>query len=427
MIRLVSYVRGSLLSFMMFTARVAIFASLALYVILGNAIEARTAFVVTAYYNLLRTSMTMLFPQGIYQLAETLVSVKRIEKFMLYEELDNNKSKAQIVNESGEKSVKITKATAKWDKTHQENTLEDININIEKDQLVAVIGPVGSGKSSIFQAILGELQLDSGDIRVDGKISYACQEPWLFSASIRQNILFGLPFDRERYRAVVKNCALERDFTLFPNGDRTIIGERGASLSGGQRARVNLARAIYRKASVYLLDDPLSAVDAHVGKNISTLLCKSSWLFSLGRHLFDQCIKRYLKGSITILVTHQVQYLQDADLIVLMEHGKISAIGTYHELSNSGLDFTKLLATPEETEDETNHKKLQTQVSKISIANDRRTSVLSSTSIDDEQPNTEEKRDEGGISYAVSTSAFDEMKKNATFQRLAFWNLRHNS
>lgn len=176
-------------------------------------------------------------------------------------------------------------------------------------QLLAVIGPVGGGKSSLLHVILQELPLSEGTLKVNGEISYASQEPWLFAGTVRQNILFGLPMDKQRYNTVVKKCALERDFTLLPYGDRTIVGDRGVSLSGGQRARINLARAVYKEADIYLLDDPLSAVDTHVGKQ-----------------LFKQCITGYLKNKIVILVTHQIQYLQELDNILYLEEG-ISKMG----------------------------------------------------------------------------------------------------
>lgn len=419
-IRYASYVRGILLSFIMFTSRVSIFGSLAMYVILGSQIDAQKAFAVTAFYNILRLSMTNLFPQGIYQFAETIVSVRRIQKFLLYEELPRSKEQLERVelnkknivedkvdvedglelktNKNGYKNLHqpmmiIEDATAKWDEKVPEETLSKINVQIQPGELVAVIGPVGSGKSSLIQAILGELLLKSGSITVNGEISYASQEPWLFSASIRQNILFGLPMDRDRYKEVVKVCALERDFSLFPQHDKTVVGERGASLSGGQKARINLARAVYRRADIYLLDDPLSAVDSHVGS-----------------HLFDECIKSYLRGSVTILITHQVQYLQEADQIILMNHGKVAAIGTYDSLSMSGLDFTQLLSHSENqghddnasmgSEDQGSSQSLNRNLQKQISRTSRRSSISSLTS-DMSEAVAEEKRDTGSIGFSV--------------------------
>lgn len=427
-IRQVSYIRGILLSFIMFLTRVSVFLSLVGYVLLGYQIGAQKAFIVTAFFNTLRASMTVFFPQGIGQLAETLVSVHRIQKFMLYEEIDRSKESLALshsANETGgpstqstvtkgdqgieliddlsldkeaapftPDSVHLSKAgvhldniTAKWDPTHTENTLENISLRVQPGTLVAVVGPVGAGKSSLIQAILGELQVESGSIEVNREISYASQEPWLFSASIRQNILFGLPYDRERYRKIVKRCALERDFTLFSNGDKTIVGERGTSLSGGQKARINLARAVYRNHDIYLLDDPLSAVDSHVG-----------------RHLFDQCIRQQLRGKIVILVTHQLQYLQNVDQIVILEHGRVKAVGTYDSLRESGLDFAKLLANPEDTDDERENS-LSRSSSKSMYQ--RRSSNLSAQSEEQmnhvgDQREIREIKQEGNIGFTVS-------------------------
>lgn len=190
---------------------------------------------------------------------------------------------------------------------------------------------------------------------------------------------------------MVKRCALERDFTLFSNGDKTIVGERGTSLSGGQKARINLARAVYRDHDIYLLDDPLSAVDSHVG-----------------RHLFDQCIRQQLRGKIVILVTHQLQYLQNVDQIVILEHGYVKAVGTYDSLRESGLDFAKLLANPEETEDE-REKSLSRSSSKN--LHRRRSSNLSAESeeqmdgIGEEE--VAEKKQEGTIGFTVNSNYFN--------------------
>ncbi len=157
-------------------------------------------------------------------------------------------------------------------------------------------------KSSLLNVILGELTPLKGSRKVIGKMAYASQEPWIFSATIRQNILCGSEYDAQRYKRVIKAAALERDFSLFPQGDHTAVGERGVSLSGGQKARVNLARCLYVDADIYLMDDPLSAVDTHVG-----------------RHLFDEAINRFLRGKIRVLVTHQLQYLKDADQILVLD------------------------------------------------------------------------------------------------------------
>lgn len=148
---------------------------------------------------------------------------------------------------------------------------------------------------------LGELDVVSGNIEINGSLSYASQEAWVFAATIRQNITFGQEYQKKRYNEVIRACALEKDFKQFPDGDLTFVGDRGASLSGGQKARINLARCVYRNADIYLLDDPLSAVDTHVSK-----------------HLYEECINGYLGNKTRILVTHQVQHLKDVDNIIIL-------------------------------------------------------------------------------------------------------------
>lgn len=135
-----------------------------------------------------------------------------------------------------------------------------MNLSVEKGKLYCLIGKVGSGKTSLLLTLLGETNLIQGQIKIEGSISYASQEAWIFVASVRDNIIFGESFDQQKYNKVVKVCALQQDFEQFGDGDQTIVGEKGSSLSGGQKARINLARSIYRDADIYLLDDPLSAV-----------------------------------------------------------------------------------------------------------------------------------------------------------------------
>lgn len=209
-------------------------------------------------------------------------------------------------------------------------------------------------QSSLMQLLLGELPIQEGKAIINGSLSYAAQKPWLFSGTVRNNILFGQVYEKKRYNEVVKCCALTTDFEQLPNGDRTVVGERGASLSGGQRARISLARAMYKKASIYILDDPLSAVDAHVGK-----------------HLFDEVIgpNGFVQNETRILVTHQVHFLREADVIVIVENGKITHFGTYTELSNSDLDFAKLLQRIE-----TEHEEDPNDESKNETLNDTRSS-----------------------------------------------------
>ncbi|XP_017863871.1 PREDICTED: probable multidrug resistance-associated protein lethal(2)03659 [Drosophila arizonae] len=421
-IRKVNYIRGTLQSFIMYVTRISVFVSLVGFVLLGKLLTAEKAFAITAYYNILRNTMTIYFPMGISQFAELLVSIRRIQKFMMHEETkvrdkshDANDQKLKppgtIVEEAAatvtgvlkpnsrrssetEVGINITKMKAKWDSKSTEYTLDNINLKFKPRQLVAVIGPVGAGKSSLIQTVLGELPPESGSVKVNGTLSYASQEPWLFTGTVRQNILFGLAMDKSRYRQVVKKCALERDFELLPYGDKTIVGERGASLSGGQKARISLARAVYRKADIYLLDDPLSAVDTHVG-----------------RHLFDQCMRGYLRDNIVLLVTHQLQFLEQADLIVIMDKGKISAKGTYESMCKSGLDFAQMLTDPSKKEEGAGDAPDKRKLSQISTRRSRQNSVSSmesgAESVVMESPmQAQETRTEGRIGWNLYKKYF---------------------
>lgn len=152
-----------------------------------------------------------------------------------------------------------------------------------------------------MQGLIAELPFCSGRCDLEGRASYASQEPWLFPASVRDNILFGRPFISEKYSRIVHVSALEDDLKQFPYGDMTMCGERGMSLSGGQKARINLARALYQESDIYLLDDPLSAVDSAVS-----------------RHIFEKCVQKHLKGHLRILCTHQLQYLPQADHVIVL-------------------------------------------------------------------------------------------------------------
>lgn len=221
------------------------------------------------------------WPMAITCVAEGFVSIKRVEKFLLHKVNQTDEaSKVKVLNQVGLKNgIILRNVTAYWDQDGSLNIgLSSVNANIGSEHLTAVIGQVGSGKTTLLEVVLKELPLKDGEIEINGTVSYAAQKSWIFEGSVKSNIIFTNDYDLERYKAVVHVCALERDFELLPHGDETLVGDRGVSLSGGQKARVNLARAIYKIADIYLLDDPLSAVDAHVGK-----------------HIFEKCIKEFLK------------------------------------------------------------------------------------------------------------------------------------
>ncbi|KAG6458672.1 hypothetical protein O3G_MSEX010994 [Manduca sexta] len=351
-----SMIKGFSTALMVFTERFILFSCIVAYVVMGGEIRASIAFSLVQYFNLLQLACNIFFPMALSYLAETNVSMRRIEDFLLLDELESIKEKEVYKNAKlnsnlvlngdmlKEKQVEkdrptptglvLAGVTASWQNDPIVHTLRNITLTAHPGEFIGVAGLVGSGKSSLLQLILGELQPSQGTISLGGsRISYASQEPWLFVATIRQNILFGLPYDKIRYKKVVTACALLRDFEQLPAGDSTLVGERGISLSGGQRARVGLARACYRQADIYLLDDPLSAVDTHVGKQLAS-----------------ECINGLLKNSTRILVTHQLHHLKTADKVIILRNGEIETQGNFELVSRSPL-FAELLEEEEQTDE----------------------------------------------------------------------------
>ncbi|XP_041637494.1 ATP-binding cassette sub-family C member 4-like [Cheilinus undulatus] len=325
-----SYLRGLNMASFFASSKIIVFITFTVYVLLGNTITASCVFVTVSLYGTIKLTVTLFFPLAVEKVSETIVSIHRIENFLLLDEVERRKLP---LDEKIEKCVELQKLTCYWDKSLDAPSLQNVSVTVKAHQLLTVIGPVGAGKSSLLSTVLGELPHDTGTLKVRGGLSYAAQQPWVFPGTIRSNILFGKELNQKKYERVITACALKKDFELFPDGDLTMIGDRGATLSGGQKARVNLARAVYQEADIYLLDDPLSAVDAEVGK-----------------HLFEQCICGLLKKKIRILVTHQLQYLKAADQVLVLKEGHIMAQGTFSELQSSGLDFVSLLKSDEEQE-----------------------------------------------------------------------------
>ena len=214
-----------------------------------------------------------------------------------------------------EPQICLENVTCVWSHTSERPTLDNVSLNATNGQLVGVTGPVGSGKTSLLMTILGEIPMSSGKMSCIGKMAFVSQTPWVYSGTVRDNIVFGKEFNEPKYQKVIEVCDLEKDIASFTKHDLTEIGQRGVILSGGQRARVSLARAIYSNADIYLLDDPLSAVDAKVGK-----------------HLFDRCIKEFLDGRLRILVTHQSHFLKETDSVVILQNGSVVCHGTYSRI-----------------------------------------------------------------------------------------------
>lgn len=221
----------------------------------------------------------------------------------------------------------IRNGTFSWAKDDP-SVLEGISMDVKAKKLVAVVGHVGSGKSSLLSALLGDLFKSEGYVNVSGSIAYVPQSAWIQNATLRHNIVFSQPFMQEKYDRVLDACALMPDLKILTGGDLTEIGEKGINLSGGQKQRVSLARAVYSNADNYFLDDPLSAVDAHVS-----------------RHLFDKVIgpKGLLKNKTRILVTHRVTFLAQVDEIIVLKNGKISEQGSYNDLLSKKGEFANFI------------------------------------------------------------------------------------
>ncbi|KAI1636918.1 P-loop containing nucleoside triphosphate hydrolase protein [Biscogniauxia mediterranea] len=213
--------------------------------------------------------------------------------------------------------------------------LQDLNLEIGRNELIAVIGPVGCGKSSLLAALAGDMRKTSGEVVLGASRAFCPQYAWIQNATVQNNILFGKEMDRKWYKEVIKACALQQDLDMLPNGDATEIGERGITVSGGQKQRLNIARAIYFDADIVLMDDPLSAVDAHVG-----------------RHIMDNAILGLLKDKCRILATHQLWVLNRCDRIIWMDGGKIRTIDTFDNLMANHPAFKQLMETTAVEEDQ---------------------------------------------------------------------------
>lgn len=254
----------------------------------------------------------------ITSIIEASVAVGRLTSYLTAEEIQPDAITVMpAVEDIGEESVVIRDGTFSWNRHEDKAALSNINFTAHKGELSCIIGRVGAGKSSLLQSVLGDLWKVSGDVQVHGSVAYVAQQAWIMNATVRENIVFGYRYDSVFYERTVKACALLDDFLQLPDGDETVVGERGISLSGGQKARVALARAVYARADIYLLDDCLSAVDSHVG-----------------RHLIDNILgpKGLLSSKTRILATNSIPVLSDANFIYMIKDGEISERGTYRQL-----------------------------------------------------------------------------------------------
>eukprot|EP00043_Microstomoeca_roanoka_P004214 m.48205 g.48205 ORF g.48205 m.48205 type:complete len:1423 (-) comp12387_c0_seq3:88-4356(-) len=317
-------------------------------VVENKPLNAHTVFYTLALLEALRFVVGLKVPMSSQGLSEVIVAMHRIQAFLDIPDFhgisvastrDSSPSSLDALtptpskppppesNDAAPGRVMLQQATVCWEQRARPS-LSNVSLTVEPGEFIGVCGPVGCGKTTLLMALLREVPLARGHMSLTGNLSFASQTPWIQNATVKENILMADNFGEARYNAVVHACALRQDLLLLPAGDDTEVGERGVTLSGGQKARVSLARAVYRQADIYLLDDPLSAVDTEVG-----------------RHLFTECFQNLLKNKTRILVTHQVQHLQAVDkVVVLSREGQILAVGPYAYVTKQHPEIFKHLA-----------------------------------------------------------------------------------
>ncbi|XP_037664364.1 canalicular multispecific organic anion transporter 2 isoform X2 [Choloepus didactylus] len=289
-----------------------------------NVLDAEKAFVSLSLFNILKMPLTML-SQLISGLVQTSVSLKRIQHFLSQEELDPQCVERKAISPGY--AITIHSGTFTWAQDLPP-TLHSLDIQVPKGALVAVVGPVGCGKSSLISALLGDMEKLEGKVHVKGSVAYVPQQAWIQNATLQENVLFGQALDPKLYQKTLEACALLADLEVLPGGDQTEIGEKGINLSGGQRQRISLARAVYSGADIFFLDDPLSAVDSHVAK-----------------HIFDHVIgpEGVLAGKTRVLVTHGISFLPQTDLVIVMADGQVAEAGPYEALLQRNSTFAEFL------------------------------------------------------------------------------------
>ncbi|XP_070761382.1 ATP-binding cassette sub-family C member 12-like [Enoplosus armatus] len=307
---------------------------------LGLPLSTTTAFPVVTIFNCMRFILSIL-PTAVKVLAEAVVSVVRLKGLLLIEN-----SESYIIQKTNCRSAAVimAQATLSWAKPrppdtedrddlvsktrHSEvmPTLRNISFTLHKGRLLGVCGNVGSGKTSLICSLLEQMHLQQGSVSVDGSIAYASQQAWIFYGTVQDNILMGEPLNRSRYTRVLSSCSLEADLDILPHGDQTVLGEQGVNLSGGQKQRISLARAVYSNKDLYLLDDPLSAANAHVGK-----------------HIFEECVKKDLQGKSIILVSHQLQYMEFCDEVLVLKDGMVLEAGSHLDLMRAEGHYAELV------------------------------------------------------------------------------------
>lgn len=302
--------------------------------IIGGVLVPSVAFPAISLFEVL-TQPILIFPDSISSTIKTIVSLKRVQTLFVMEELAQVPKSKNLEQIEPDVTVSLKNSTFLWssgDSTNPRNVaLKNINFVAKKGELTCIVGRVGSGKSTLLKSILGELPVAKNpdlEIFVKGSVAYCSQNPWIANATVRENILFGCKFDKVFYDLTVSACQLLSDYEVLPDGDRTVVGEKGISLSGGQKARIALARSVYSRADLVILDDVLSAVDAHVGKDIINNVLGPEGILS---------------SKTVLLATNSLRVLQKANSIVLLKNGTITERGNLQEIFEKGSDLAELI------------------------------------------------------------------------------------
>ncbi|XP_077376249.1 ATP-binding cassette sub-family C member 12 isoform X2 [Festucalex cinctus] len=353
-LRMASYIQNTNTSITSIIPTLATVLTFMLHTLLGWKLNINEAFTTIAVFNSLRFCLALL-PMSVKALAEANVSMARLKKLLLIQ----NPDPYLVQKKDSNLAIEVVNATLSWHKPDSQSddpqsgmvnegmvadngenglkadeksdflpTLRSISFSLPKGKLLGVCGNVGSGKTSLISSILEQMHLLEGSVSADGTFAYVSQQAWIFHGTVQENILMGSPMDKDKYERVLDVCSLRPDLKILPYADHTEIGERGLNLSGGQKQRISLARAVYANKDIFLLDDPLSAVDAHVGK-----------------HIFEECIKRQLRGKSIILVTHQLQYLEFCDDILVLENGEVQESGNHHTLIRANGRYAQLISS----------------------------------------------------------------------------------
>ncbi|XP_037602742.1 multidrug resistance-associated protein 9-like [Sebastes umbrosus] len=359
----VSYIQSANVSIASLIPIIATVITFIVHTLLRFKLNTSDAFTTIAIFNSMRFCLVLL-PPSVKTLAEAAISLTRLKKILLIQ----NPETYLIQTKDSDFAIVMKNASLSWlkpdrlpdpppssangdtkghkveemsqnGKTETLATLRNISFTLPKGNLLGVCGNVGSGKTSLISSILEQMHLLQGSLTADGTFAYVSQQAWIFHGTVQENILMGEPFDQSKYERVIDVCSLRADLKILPYSDQTEIGERGLNLSGGQKQRISLARAVYSNRDIFLLDDPLSAVDAHVGK-----------------HIFEECIKKGLQGKSVILITHQLQYLEFCDDILVLDDGEVREAGNHQALMEANGRYAQLITDYQMEKSETQNE-----------------------------------------------------------------------